>query len=562
MLKQSIKILKPFGCISAYFFFSVLVIIISPFVSFGTENMHKAGSSVIEARNQEMGAFDSLAYIEQFLGVTLQTTSEQGGGVKVIDKLHGHRLQKGISTAEVVIGISTIYLGFAVMGISGEFSIKGAIITEIGVFIKSELQWHWKRIKNTTDLIQTIFEIGKEKQKYTEFLTFKIRKSLGATKCNLKISELNLASVVNTSNEKARNLILTENINNAIAAYADLIAKDSTNAVLLAEDAYALALAGVYDAALMRLDRSWSIGDNSSDVNYLTGQVFALMGYDDITNEIWKTSAKYKVPAWIASKSEILLQKYKVKFQIAAISNREELISKFKYANELASKNLYFQSIALFHKIIMLYPNEYLPYVGYSITLEKTGALEKSAQAIEKAISLIGDKAEDGGKKQFLTQRLGSIKQKITFIPLDAMPGLYQMKELDPKTPQMLAYAGGMLSSSSTSINGRLGYFISGSSNASVDFGIMNSSGSSFSNIGLSVYNRKNNYVAGTGILLSSGGGNTALSIKLSVGFSKMNKAQTTSYDIFLDVNKGLATGSLTTFGLSIGTSFYFGKRK
>lgn len=359
-----------------------------------------------------------------------------------------------------------------------------------------------------------------------------------------------------------RNFILTENINEAIASYAQLISKDSTNATLLAEDAYALALGGIYEAALMRLDRCWSIEANSSDVNYFTGQVFALMGYNDITNEIWKSSEKYKTPAWIASKAPILLEKYKTKTSNLSIKSREELIANFKLANELASQNLYFQSIALFHEIIYLYPNEYLPYVGYSITLEKTGALEKSAQTIEKAISIIGNNAEDKEKKQFLEQRLVYIKQKMTLIPSGSLPGLYQMKVPDATRPQMMAYAGGMASPSLTSLNCRIGYYISGSSNASLDFGITNNSVASSANLGLSVYDRKKYFVYGTGLLMTSGNGNTAFYLKLSVGFSKMNINRTSSFDIFLDVNYGLAKEALTSFGLSVGKSIYFGKRK
>jgi tetratricopeptide (TPR) repeat protein len=365
-----------------------------------------------------------------------------------------------------------------------------------------------------------------------------------------------------TSIERARNFILSEKINEAIATYAQLIIKDPNDATLLAEDAYAFALGGIYEAALMRLDRCWSIGANSPEVNYLTGQVFALMGYDDITNEIWESSGEYKTPAWIASKAPILLKKYKTKTSNLSIKSREELIANFKLANELASQNLYFQSIALFHEIINLYPNEYLPYVGYSITLEKTGALKKSVQTIERAISLIGDNAENKEKKQFLEQHLVSIRQKMTLLPTGELPGLSQMKVLDRARPQMMAYAGGMLSPSFTSLNCRIGYYISGSSNASLDFGMTKYDSVSSTNLGVSMYFRKHNFVSGAGLVMTSGNGNTVFNLKLSVGLSKINKKRTSSDDVFLDVDTGLAKGALTSFGFSYGKSIYFGKRK
>ena len=193
--------------------------------------------------------------------------------------------------------------------------------------------------------------------------------------------------------------------------------------------------------------------------------------------------------------------------------------------------------------------------------MEKTGAYEKSVQAIEKAISLIGPGTDDN-EKQILQQRLSKIKGEMALVPAGTMPGFPQVNMIDAKQPQMMTYVGGMLGSSSKSLNGRIGYYISNSSNASLDFGTTNVSDTKYTNLGLSVYNRKNNLVSGGGLLLSSASESTTLFLKLSVGYSKMNKNRTSSIDIFLDVNKGLGEGSLSTWGLSIGKSFYFGQRK
>jgi tetratricopeptide (TPR) repeat protein len=601
------------ACLYAFFFACILAIMLFPSSSIAQDKIYKTDSTIIESKVQEVGTteikykkfsnldgpvysikkenvkmivyangekelynqsvlkqqaiiplntppFDSLAYIEQFFGVKLQ--SELGGGVKIIDKLPGHRLRRGVSAGEAIIGVFTCYIGFAVMGISGEFSLKGGLITDIGIRNVGETQWNWIRITNTSDLTKTLFEIRKNSDKYDNVASVKIKKSLGTTKGSVNISELDLAPIENSSKEKARNFILSENINDAIAAYAQLIKNDSTNANLLAEDAYALALGGIYDAALMRLDCIWSIGVNSPDANYFTAQVFALMGYNDLANEFWKESDKNKTPEWISNKAKILLQKFKCKSPNPSTAKSEELIANFKRANDLASKKLYLQSIALFQKVINLCPNEYLPYVGYSIALEKTGALEKSQQSIEKAISLIGTTTEDQDKKQYLEHRLAAIKGKIATIPIGIMPGFPQRIVPDVKQPQMMAYFGGSLGHSTSSLNGRIGYYISESSNASFDLGTMKSSGSAYTNLGLSVYNRQHNFVSGGGLLLSSSNSTTTLFLKLSIGFSKMNISRTSSIDIFLDVNEGLGKTALKTFGLSIGKSIYFGKRK
>ncbi len=365
----------------------------------------------------------------------------------------------------------------------------------------------------------------------------------------------------NPSNLKARNFILNENINEAISAYSKLISNDNTNATLLAEDAYALALGGIYDAALLRLDMSWNTGSASTEVSYFTAQIFALMGYDDIAGEFWKPSDKTKAPAWIAPKAAFLVGKYSCKHPLASIKSREELITRFKQANELAAHNSYFQSIALFHDITTIYPDEYLPYVGYSITLEKTGAFAKAAQTIEKALSLIGNSSEDITKKQFLQQRLSSIQRYLTTMPPTPFQVSTEKKQAETSRPQMMAYAGGMVAPSLTSINGRIGYFISGSTNAALDIGVMKSAENSFTNIGFSVYGRHKSMVEGVGMVMTNGNNTTSLALKISLGVSKMNTAHTSSIDVFLDVTKGLQKDGITTAILSIGTSFYFGKR-
>jgi len=126
----------------------------------------------------------------------------------------------------------------------------------------------------------------------------------------------------------------------------------------------------------------------------------------------------------------------------------------------------------------------------------------------------------------------------------------------------MMAYTGGMIAPSLVTINGKIGYYLSGASNASFDFGVTQASGSTSLNLGLSGYFRKNVLVAGAGLLMNSGNGTSLLSVKISLGISFINKSQTSGLDVFIDGTAGLKKGSLTTIGLSIGKSMYFGKRK
>jgi tetratricopeptide (TPR) repeat protein len=363
------------------------------------------------------------------------------------------------------------------------------------------------------------------------------------------------------SNENARVLVLTDHINSAVAVYAQLIIKDSTNVLLSSEYAYALALGGIYDAAMVRLDKIWSRKADNKEVNYFTSQVFALMGYDQLAGEFWKESESSISPAWISSKAPELLQKHKRMVVKPSSPNHDELVAKFKRANRLTAQNFTLQSIGSFEEIVNQYPDDYLPYVGYSIALEKAGLMEKSAQSIKTALQIVGDSPEQKDTKQFLDQRMVSIKNKMNSTGQSSGSTVMQSQTSGEKSPQMIAYAGGMISSSYSSLNARVGTFLSKSAYAAVDLGLTSSGSKTFTNIGLSVYNRERIFVEGFGITGTLGKGITALYAKISVGLSFMNKNRTSSLDIFLDGRLPITKGGVTSVGLSVGQSIYFGKR-
>jgi len=365
----------------------------------------------------------------------------------------------------------------------------------------------------------------------------------------------------NISIDKARGYILSGQINDAVITYA-LVAKDSDDPVLISEYAYALALGGIYDAALIELDLLWPIDKASAGSNYFASQVFELMGYSELANALGKQSVSFKIPVWIETKSTLLLNKYRHKNRDSDTIIPEELIAAFNRANELASQNSYFQALALFQKITDQYPQEFLPYVGFSITLEKVGALEKSVQTLDKGISMVPDDAEHKEIKQVLQQRAVTIRQKMKTLPAAAALPLQQTNVREEKGSQMMAYVGGMITSSYTNFNFRYGYFVSGKSNASVDYGLTNSSGISSSNLGFTFYSREKSFVYGTGLMASFMNGTSTMYYKVSVGISFMNEKRTSSYDLFMDGNMGFKKQTPTVINLSIGKSLYFGKRK
>jgi len=362
--------------------------------------------------------------------------------------------------------------------------------------------------------------------------------------------------------DAARAYIIAEDFGNAVRAYATLIQKDTSGVLLNAEYAYALALNGIYDAALARLDRIWASNSGSPDVNFFAAQVFALMGYEMLAVEFGKKIEAGSIPAWISSAATRLLEKYSDRMPGDNMTEGGDVVTDFRRANRLTAQNYNLMSIAMFEGIITRYPDEYLPYVGSSIALEKAGMYEKSAQAVEQALAVIGNNPENQEARQALETRLTEIKSKSVSGAGSKNTRLLPAVSPGAKGRRMLAYAGGMFSPSYLSINGRFGTFIPGAGSISADLGVTRSGGGTSLNIGAMNFFRQKIFAGGYGFGVGLGGGSTTFNIKMSVGFSIMNKKNDASWDIFLDGRQPLgAEGAATTVGMSIGRSVYFGSR-
>lgn len=362
--------------------------------------------------------------------------------------------------------------------------------------------------------------------------------------------------------DAARAYIISEDFSKAVSTYALLLQKDSASVSLNAEYAYALALNGIYDAALARLDRIWTPNSYSTDVNFFTSQVFALMGYDMLAIEAGKKIAAGSTPAWISSAAPGFLENYRDRMPGDNMSSDGDVVSDFRAANRLTAQNYNLMSIAMFEGIITGYPNEYLPYVGSSIALEKAGMYEKSAETIEQALAIIGENSEHQEIKQMLETRLAEIRGKHLTEGEKSNTILPATLKADAKGRRMLAYAGGMFSPSYISLTGRLGTFISDAGSLSADFGVTSGGSGASLNLGVMNFFRQKVLAGGYGLGVGFGGGSTTFNVKISVGFSIMNKDKNSSWDIFFDGQQPLAPkGSATTVGMSIGRSVYFGSR-
>lgn len=222
----------------------------------------------------------------------------------------------------------------------------------------------------------------------------------------------------NVTLENARVMLLTENIRGAVIIYSALLAKDSLNVSLNSEYAYALALNGIYEAALSRLDRVWKIRGTNSDPVYFASQIFTLMGFYQLSEDIYAGQTKNNSPVWVASKAAVLNKKFGRDPEKGIPLTGDQTVEDFKLANRLTARGMDIQAIGLFEEIIRCFPQEYLPYVGLSIPLEKAGIYTRAAWALETSLKIVGEDPSKAETRQSLDRRLALVKSKTTKTPV------------------------------------------------------------------------------------------------------------------------------------------------
>jgi tetratricopeptide (TPR) repeat protein len=364
-----------------------------------------------------------------------------------------------------------------------------------------------------------------------------------------------LSAQQNVSQGRAREFVLQGKIQEAIVGYAQL-AKASDNTAVLMEYAYTLARGSMFEVALMHLDRAKLLGAGN-EYYFYAAQVLALMGHESLAVAFRKIGNN-AVPVWLRTASLPLPR------QSSSISiNHDDADTTYIRANMLAVKGMFLQSVVLLQELIDEYPTVYFPYLSASIAMENLNLLDKAAELLEKSITLINEMLEykkDEELKDALpafNDHLNRLKQQAT---LQSNQSTFE-KLKEKFHPQTMLYAGGMYSNSFFSLNSRFGVFIADSWNAAADLGIAGGSGSTYVNLGLSVYDRWKFLVAGLGF---SGqfGESSSFNLRGTFGLSFFNKRKSRSFDVFFTYDAPLVEGAKTIYGISIGRSFYFGKRK
>jgi hypothetical protein len=361
------------------------------------------------------------------------------------------------------------------------------------------------------------------------------------------------------SQQSARNFVVQGKISEAIVEYALLAQKAPGETGIMLEYAYALALGGMTEFALIYIDRANFLG-GGADFPFYASQVLSLAGLDSLAAEFW-TSAE-NAPGWIAPYYKKFYEQHEQQFNFEMF-NADSI---YLRAEQFANQGMFLQAIVLYEDVKFFvegYNSEFLPYISSSVAWEKLGKYDKAARELSDGIALMHQETEETQDSTIIsalpafTAHLDGLKQRATVQSKQST--VEKLKE--KYHPQTMLYAGGMYTSSIFSFNSRFGVFLADSWNAGADLGISGGGGSTYVNLGLSVYERWKFLVGGIG-LSGQFGENTSVSIRFTSGLSFFNKKKSRSTDIFLTTDIPLQKDAKTIFGISVGRSFYFGKRK
>lgn len=192
-----------------------------------------------------------------------------------------------------------------------------------------------------------------------------------------------------TKLDQARTDVNSEKFDEAVSIYAELV-KAEDNPTISAEYAYALALSGCFEGAVMNLDIIVTNNQINNDVLFYISQVFKLLDYDDMADLFWSFNlhnySSYP-PDWISKKHNSFVEKYKTQATI----NIDDYGTALHRANKLAEQRQYIQALVLFLELTETYPDEYLPQIGLSALLENLGYKKEAAKHLLKGIEKMGE---------------------------------------------------------------------------------------------------------------------------------------------------------------------------
>ena len=378
-------------------------------------------------------------------------------------------------------------------------------------------------------------------------------------------------SAMNEKHRSARNNILDEQFVYAIDKYSELLKKED-NSTVRAEYAYALALSKCYDGSIMNLDKILISGKADKTTLFYIAQVLKLMEYYELADVFW-TADISNPPSWLwtSDKYKSLADKYKF---MAAI-NIDDLGATLQRVNFLVAQKQYIQSVVLYQELVETYPNEYLPYIGFSTLWESIGYKELAIDYLQTGIDVMGDKKSEYDSESVYEKHLAKLKNDNT--KKDKVFAYANLKDLGNKAQtqttiedeegfkRKFLYFGLTYIHNATSINARYGFYNNGKkkiflikTSFSIDFGYSKTENIKIFAGNISYNFHIDNFVCGLSVASQINDGNFDGGFGFYDGFSVPSQDKRSSFDFRVGIYYYMIKAKSLNYNFSVGFTRYF----
>ena len=331
----------------------------------------------------------------------------------------------------------------------------------------------------------------------------------------------------------------------AIVKYS-VVAKDSPHAAEVAEYAYALALSGLPEAALVQLDRALIMDADDEEVLFYTSAVFAALGLEAAARELARPK-----PEWLKGMGPLP--------RLELARREADFRAELDGADLLMGQKRYAEAALRFHVLTLTNPDQSLAWSGLAIALEKLGAYRAAALAVAKDLELNSQDEE-------MSKTIRDYQ-----VDLESRPSLREQKEASQGLKgRYLSFFGASYTKSAgdslINVNTRFGKFFTNRFDAAVNFGYVSGySNTQYDGASVGVSGRFNTPLPGAPLNGTLGarvaynpGPADNVSFMVSPGLSFFVPGG--SFDLYADIAlTGVAAWSKTW---SFGYTAYFGGAK
>ncbi len=359
--------------------------------------------------------------------------------------------------------------------------------------------------------------------------------------------------------DRAHRRLRAYDYNDALEEYTDLVDEavrkrnqtKGVDPILIAEYAYALALAHVYDVSLVYLDEALCNANalhkqkKIEEVNFYVSEVLLLMKYDSLAVPFQRHC---KPPIWI-SLTEI--QALRETRRTAPIISREEFKTTLARINNLIRQQGFIQALVLSEELTFFYKNQYFSTLETATIWSKLGFFDLAYINFQKVkeLSCIN---HDTIMCEVATQNAFSLEKS---------QNDFFLRHKLKYEPRLLLYAGGFFSLSNAMLNTRFGFYNNRQFSASINFSYAHfyeSKDNTYS-IGLSAYQRCFNMLSlGVGVNNQFRNGDYALYVTPTIGLSFYKPRTKTSIDLFYNLSIPCVGTNAFQHNISLGFTSYF----